>query len=422
MKILVVGSGGREHALAWKLAQSERIQMVYVAPGNGGTARDGRLVNVDITDPAQLADFVQLENVALTVVGPEIPLAAGIVNLFRARGLKIFGPTKEAAQLESSKDFAKSFMQRHGIPTAAYKTFSEARDAHAYIDEQGAPIVIKADGLAAGKGVVVAMTLHEAHDAIDLMLLDNRFGDAGARVVVEEFLAGEEASFIVMCDGKHVLPLATSQDHKRLQDHDAGPNTGGMGAYSPAPIVTPAMHARVMREVINPTIAGMAKDGITFTGFLYAGLMIDAQGNPKTLEFNCRMGDPETQPIMARLKSDLVGVMEHAIDGTLDTVELEWDRRTAVGVVMAAHGYPDDPRKGDVIDGIPAETPECVTFHAGTTIVDGLLRTNGGRVLCVVGLGDSVKMAQKQAYETVDQIRFAGAQFRRDIGWRGLKH
>jgi phosphoribosylamine--glycine ligase len=422
MKILVVGSGGREHALAWKLAQSERIQVVYVAPGNGGTARDGRLVNVDISDPAKLADFAQIENIALTVVGPETPLAAGIVNLFRARGLKIFGPTKEAAQLESSKDFAKSFMQRHGIPTAAYRTFSEARDAHAYIDEQGAPIVVKADGLAAGKGVVVAMTLAEAHDAVDLMLLDNRFGDAGARVVVEEFLAGEEASFIVMCDGKNVLPLATSQDHKRLKDQDEGPNTGGMGAYSPAPIVTPAMHARVMREVINPTITGMAKDGITFTGFLYAGLMIDAQGNPKTLEFNCRMGDPETQPIMARLKSDLVGVMEHAVNGTLDTVELEWDRRTAVGVVMAAAGYPDDPRKGDVIEGIPAETAECVTFHAGTTIVDGTLRTNGGRVLCVVGLGDSVKMAQKQAYETVDQIRFAGAQFRRDIGWRGLKH
>ncbi|MFC0132805.1 phosphoribosylamine--glycine ligase [Massilia eurypsychrophila] len=422
MKILVVGSGGREHALAWKLAQSERIQVVYVAPGNGGTARDGRLVNVDISDPAQLADFVQSENIALTVVGPETPLAAGIVNLFRARGLKIFGPTKEAAQLESSKDFAKSFMQRHGIPTAAYRTFSEACDAHAYIDEQGAPIVVKADGLAAGKGVVVAMTLAEAHDAVDLMLLDNRFGDAGARVVVEEFLAGEEASFIVMCDGKNVLPLATSQDHKRLKDHDEGPNTGGMGAYSPAPIVTPAMHARVMREVINPTITGMAKDGITFTGFLYAGLMIDAQGNPKTLEFNCRMGDPETQPIMARLKSDLVGVMEHAVNGTLDTVELEWDRRTAVGVVMAAAGYPDDPRKGDVIEGIPAETAECVTFHAGTTIADGALRTNGGRVLCVVGLGDSVKMAQKRAYETVDQIRFAGAQFRRDIGWRGLKH
>jgi phosphoribosylamine--glycine ligase len=422
MKILVVGSGGREHALAWKLAQSERIQMIYVAPGNGGTARDGRLVNVALTDPQQLADFAQAENIALTVVGPETPLAAGIVNLFRARGLKIFGPTKEAAQLESSKDFAKSFMQRHGIPTAAYRTFADVREAHAYIDAQGAPIVIKADGLAAGKGVVVAMTLQEAHEAADLMLLDNRFGDAGARIVVEEFLAGEEASFIVMCDGKNVLPLATSQDHKRLKDNDEGPNTGGMGAYSPAPIVTPAMHARVMREVINPTITGMAKDGITFTGFLYAGLMIDAQGNPKTLEFNCRMGDPETQPIMARLKSDLVGVMEHAVNGTLDTVELEWDRRTAVGVVMAAAGYPDDPRKGDVIEGIPAETPECVTFHAGTTIVDGVLQTNGGRVLCVVGLGDSVKMAQKQAYETVDQIRFAGAQFRRDIGWRGLKH
>ncbi len=422
MKILVVGSGGREHALAWKLAQSERIQMIYVAPGNGGTARDSRLVNVPLTDPQQLADFVQTENVALTVVGPETPLAAGIVNLFRARGLKIFGPTKEAAQLESSKDFAKSFMQRHGIPTAAYRTFSEAREAHAYIDEQGAPIVVKADGLAAGKGVVVAMTLQEAHDAVDLMLLDNRFGDAGARVVVEEFLAGEEASFIVMCDGKNVLPLATSQDHKRLKDHDEGPNTGGMGAYSPAPIVTPAMHARVMREVINPTIAGMARDGIVFTGFLYAGLMIDAAGNPKTLEFNCRMGDPETQPIMARLKSDLVGVMEHAVAGTLDTVELEWDRRTAVGVVMAAAGYPDDPVKGDVIEGIPPETPECVTFHAGTAIADGALVTNGGRVLCVVGLGDSVKMAQKQAYETVDKIHFAGAQFRRDIGWRGLKH
>ncbi|GGE77133.1 phosphoribosylamine--glycine ligase [Massilia psychrophila] len=422
MKILVVGSGGREHALAWKLAQSERIQMVYVAPGNGGTARDGRLVNVDLTDPAQLADFVVAEHVAFTVVGPEVPLAAGIVNLFRARGLKIFGPTKEAAQLESSKDFAKAFMQRHGIPTAAYKTFSDVAQAHAYIDAQGAPIVIKADGLAAGKGVVVAMTLQEAHDAADLMLLDNRLGDAGARIVVEEFLAGEEASFIVMCDGKHVLPLATSQDHKRLKDHDEGPNTGGMGAYSPAPIVTPEMHARVMREVINPTINGMAKDGTVFTGFLYAGLMIDAQGNLKTLEFNCRMGDPETQPIMARLKSDLVSVMEHAINGTLDTVELEWDRRTAVGVVMAAPGYPDNARKGDVIDGIPAETPECVTFHAGTTIVDGTLQTNGGRVLCVVGLGDSIKTAQKQAYETVDKIRFNGAQFRRDIGWRGLKH
>jgi phosphoribosylamine--glycine ligase len=421
MKILVVGSGGREHALAWKLAQSERIQIVYVAPGNGGTARDPRLVNVDITDPAALADFVVAEHVSLTLVGPEAPLAAGIVNLFRARGLKVFGPTKEAAQLESSKDFAKAFMERHGIPTAKYQSFSDAAQAHAYIDANGAPIVIKADGLAAGKGVVVAMTLEEAHAAVDHMLSDNRFGDAGARIVIEEFLAGEEASFIVMCDGKNVLPLATSQDHKRLKDHDEGPNTGGMGAYSPAPIVTPAMHARVMREIIMPTIQGMAKDGITYTGFLYAGLMIDAAGNPRTLEFNCRMGDPETQPIMARLKSDFVNVLEHACNGTLDAAELEWDRRTAVGVVMAAHGYPDTPRKGDTIHGIPAETPESVTFHAGTTVVGGTLQTSGGRVLCVVGLGDNVKMAQKQAYESVDKIRFDGAQYRRDIGWRALK-
>ena len=422
MKILVVGSGGREHALAWKLAQSERIQIVYVAPGNGGTARDVRLVNVELTDPAALADFVEKEHVGLTVVGPEVPLAAGIVDLFRARGLKIFGPTKAAAQLESSKDFAKAFMQRHGIPTARYETFADAAPAHAYIDANGAPIVIKADGLAAGKGVVVAMSLEEAHQAVDDMLSDNRFGDAGARIVIEEFLAGEEASFIVMCDGKNVLPLATSQDHKRLRDHDEGPNTGGMGAYSPAPIVTPAMHARVMREIINPTIQGMAKDGIVFTGFLYAGLMIDDKGNPRTLEFNCRMGDPETQPIMARLKSDLLTVMEHAVNGTLDAVELDWDRHTAVGVVMAAAGYPDSPRKGDVIDGIPAETPECVTFHAGTQIAGGKLLSSGGRVLCVVGLGDSVKMAQKQAYETIDKIHFNGAQYRRDIGWRGLKH
>jgi phosphoribosylamine---glycine ligase len=421
MKILVVGAGGREHALAWKLAQSERIQMVYVAPGNGGTARDVRLKNVAITDPAELADFAVAEQIALTVVGPEATLAAGIVNLFRARGLKIFGATKEAAQLESSKDFAKAFMERHGIPTAKYQSFTDAAQAHAYVDANGAPIVIKADGLAAGKGVVVAMTLDEAHQAVDHMLSDNRFGDAGARIVVEEFLDGEEASFIVMCDGKNILPLATSQDHKRLQDHDQGPNTGGMGAYSPAPIVTPAMHARVMREIINPTIQGMAKDGIQYTGFLYAGLMIDAQGNPKTLEFNCRMGDPETQPIMSRLKSDLVGVMEHAVNGTLDAVELEWDRRTAVGVVMAAGGYPDNPRKGDVITGIPAETPECVTFHAGTALAGEELVTSGGRVLCVVGLGDSVKMAQKQAYEAVDKISFAGAQFRRDIGWRATK-
>jgi len=422
MKILVVGSGGREHALAWKLAQSERIQMVYVAPGNGGTARDARLVNVNITDLHELANFVESEGISLTVVGPETPLAGGIVNLFRARGLKVFGPTKEAAQLESSKDFAKAFMQRHGIPTAKYQTFSDVAQAHAYIDANGAPIVIKADGLAAGKGVVVAMSLEEAHAAVDHMLSDNAFGDAGARIVIEEFLAGEEASFIVMCDGKNILPLATSQDHKRLKDNDEGPNTGGMGAYSPAPIVTPAMHARVMREIINPTIAGMAKDGIVFTGFLYAGLMIDAQGNPRTLEFNCRMGDPETQPIMSRLKTDLVTVMEHAVNGTLDQVELEWDRRTAVGVVLAAAGYPDAPLKGAVIEGIPAETSESVTFHAGTADVSGQLQVTGGRVLCVVGLADSIKLAQKAAYEVVDQISFEGMQCRRDIGWRGLKH
>ena len=360
-------------------------------------------------------------NADTTRIDQETPLAAGIVDIFRARGLKIFGPTRAAAQLESSKDFAKAFMQRHQIPTARYQTFSEAAPAHAYIDAQGAPIVIKADGLAAGKGVVVAMTADEAHAAIDMMLSDNRFGDAGARVVVEEFLEGEEASFIVMVDGTHVLALATSQDHKRLLDHDAGPNTGGMGAYSPAPVVTPVLHARVMREIILPTVQGMAKDGIPFTGFLYAGLMIDAQGNAKTLEFNCRMGDPETQPIMARLKTDLVTVMEHAIDGTLDTIELEWDRRTALGVVMAAGGYPDAPRKGDVITGIPAETEHSVTFHAGTVLEDKKLITAGGRVLCVVGLGDSVKVAQKNAYEALDKIHFDGMQFRRDIGWRALK-
>jgi phosphoribosylamine--glycine ligase len=418
---MVVGSGGREHALAWKLAQSKRLQLVYVAPGNGGTALDGRLENIPLTDPAALADFAEEEGIAITVVGPETPLAAGIVDLFRERGLKIFGPTQQAAQLESSKDFAKSFMQRHGIPTAEYQTFSNVADAHAYIDAKGAPIVIKADGLAAGKGVVVALTLEEAHGAVDMMLSDNRLGDAGARVVIEEFLDGEEASFIVMVDGKNILPLATSQDHKRLMDQDQGPNTGGMGAYSPAPIVTPALHARVMREIIQPTVSGMAKDGIPFTGFLYAGLMIDAKGNPKTLEFNCRMGDPETQPIMARLKTDLVEVMEHAVNGTLDAIELEWDRRTALGVVMAAGGYPDAPRRGDAITGIPDETENHVVFHAGTTHEGKTLVTNGGRVLCVVGLGDSVRMAQTEAYRALDSIRFDGMQFRRDIGWRALK-
>jgi phosphoribosylamine---glycine ligase len=421
MKILVVGSGGREHALAWKLAQSERIQTVFVAPGNGGTALDSRLQNIAITDPAALADFAVQEHVALTVVGPEVPLAAGIVNIFRARGLKIFGPTREAAQLESSKDFAKAFMHRHHIPTAEYETFADLAAAHAYIDKKGAPIVIKADGLAAGKGVVVAMDLQEAHDAVDMMLSDNKLGDAGARVVIEEFLAGEEASFIVMVDGKNVLALATSQDHKRLLDDDQGPNTGGMGAYSPAPIVTPQLHARVMREIILPTVHGMAKDGIVFTGFLYAGLMIDDHGNPKTLEFNCRMGDPETQPIMSRLKTDLVTVMEHAVNGTLDTIELEWDRRTALGVVLAAANYPDTPRKGDVIKDIPAETSDSVTFHAGTQLLDGKLQTSGGRVLCVVGLADNVKLAQKHAYDVVEKIQFDGAQYRRDIGWRALK-
>ncbi len=421
MKILVVGSGGREHALAWKLAQSKKIQVVMVAPGNGGTALDGRLKNIFITDPVQLADYVQQEHIALTVVGPEAPLAAGIVDVFRERGLKIFGPTKKAAQLESSKDFAKAFMQRHGIPTAAYQSFSDAKAAHDYIDQQGAPIVIKADGLAAGKGVVVAMTLKEAHDAVDMMLSDNRFGDAGARVVVEEFLEGEEASFIVMVDGKNILPLATSQDHKRLMDNDEGPNTGGMGAYSPAPIVTPQLHARVMREIILPTVQGMAKDGIPYTGFLYAGLMIDAEGNPKTLEFNCRMGDPETQPIMVRLKTDLVKVMEHAVDGTLDQIELEWDRRTALGVVMAAANYPESPRKGDVIKGIPAETDDSVTFHAGSVLENDQLKTAGGRVLCVVGLGGTVRVAHKAAYEALDKIHFDGMQFRRDIGWRAMR-
>ncbi|SAL11859.1 phosphoribosylamine--glycine ligase [Caballeronia sordidicola] len=420
MKLLVVGSGGREHALAWKLAQSPRVQMVYVAPGNGGTAQDERLLNVDITDPAALADFAEKEQIALTVVGPEGPLAAGIVNLFRSRGLKIFGPTREAAQLESSKDFAKAFMKRHAIPTAEYETFTDIAAAHAYLDTKGAPIVIKADGLAAGKGVVVATTLEEAHAAVDSMLADNKLGDAGARVVIEEFLDGEEASFIVMVDGKHVLALASSQDHKRLLDGDKGPNTGGMGAYSPAPIVTPQLHARVMREIILPTVRGMEQEGIRYTGFLYAGLMIDAHGNPKTLEFNCRMGDPETQPIMARLKGDFSKVVELAIAGTLATAEIEWDRRTALGVVLAAHNYPDTPRKGDRISGIPAETPEAVTFHAGTTLENGKLTTSGGRVLCVVGLSDSVRGAQSVVYDTINQITFDGMQYRRDIGYRAL--
>jgi phosphoribosylamine--glycine ligase len=425
MKVLVIGGGGREHALAWKLAQSPKVQAVYVAPGNGGTALDPRLENLPITDIAQLRQWALDEKIALTVVGPEAPLAAGVVDAFRAAGLRVFGPTQAAAQLESSKAFSKAFMKRHGIPTAAYETFTDAVQAHASVDRQGAPIVIKADGLAAGKGVVVAMSLAEAHEAIDFMLLDNTLGVAhnqgGARVVIEEFLVGEEASFIVLCDGRNVTALATSQDHKRLMDNDQGPNTGGMGAYSPAPVVTPEVHARAMREVILPTIRGMEKDGIPYTGFLYAGLMIDAQGQVKTLEFNCRMGDPETQPIMMRLKSDLVEVMLAATSGALDTLELQWDRRTALGVVMAAGGYPMDPRKGDVIHGLPAEAPDAMVFHAGTARQGEQTVTSGGRVLCVTALADTVKAAQVRAYEVLRGISFEGAQWRTDIGHRAVK-
>ena len=420
MKLLVIGNGGREHAIAWKLAQSPRIQRIYVAPGNGGTARDPDLANVPITGIPELVEFAQQEDIYLTVVGPEAPLAAGVVDAFRAAGLKIFGPTQAAAQLESSKDFAKAFMLRHGIPTAAYATFTQAAEAHAYIEQQGAPIVIKADGLAAGKGVVVAQSLDEAHAAVDMMLGDQKLGEAGARVVIEECLLGEEASFIVLVDGEHVLPMATSQDHKRLLDHDQGPNTGGMGAYSPAPVVTPELHARILREVIMPTVQGMAKDGIRYTGFLYAGVMIDAQHNIKVLEFNCRMGDPETQPIMLRLKSDLLNLLEHAVNGTLHTVDAEWDRRTALGVVMAAAGYPESPRKGDLITGLPPKGEDYMVFHAGTQQTGRDVFTSGGRVLCVTALGDTVKMAQRRAYEIADQIKFDGAQMRRDIGYRAL--
>ena len=425
MKLLVIGSGGREHALAWKLLQSPRVEHVFVAPGNGGTALMDRTSNVALADPAALADFVQREGVSLTVVGPEAPLAAGVVDTFRARGLAIFGPTRAAAQLESSKDFAKAFMVRHQIPTAVYQTFTDPLAAHIYIDERGAPIVIKADGLAAGKGVVVAMSLPEAHAAVDAMLGDGALGSAGARVVIEECLVGEEASFIVLCDGKHILPLATSQDHKRLQDGDQGPNTGGMGAYSPAPVVTEAIHQRVMREVIEPTIRGMAEDGIAFTGFLYAGLMIgpgdDATRSIKVLEFNCRLGDPETQPIMMRIRSDLLEIFEHGVGGSLDQARVEWDPRTALGVVMASANYPGTPRLGDAVSGIPAAMPECVTFHAGTAINNNTLVTSGGRVLCITALEDSVAATRQRVYAVVDAIRFDGAQFRRDIGWRALE-
>ena len=420
MKILVIGGGGREHALAWKLAQSPRVSKVCVAPGNAGTAREEGLQNVTLGDHGQVIDFIDKNEIALTVVGPEAPLAAGLVDAVRAAGHRIFGPTQQAAQLESSKDFAKSFMARHGIPTAAYATFTDAAAAHAYIDREGAPIVIKADGLAAGKGVVVAMNADEAHAAVDMMLVGNKMGAAGARVVIEEFLEGEEASFIVLADGRNVLALASSQDHKRLQDGDRGPNTGGMGAYSPAPVVTPGVHARVMREVIQPTINGMAADGIPYGGFLYAGLMLGANGGLKVLEFNCRMGDPETQPIMMRLKSDLVPLLEAALDGRLDTASAEWDPRVALGVVLAAANYPEDPRKGDVIRGLPAPGEDCHVFHAGTALAGDNVVTSGGRVLCVTALGHNARTAQRRAYEIVDLIRFDGMQYRRDIGHRAV--
>jgi phosphoribosylamine--glycine ligase len=432
MKILVIGSGGREHALAWRLAQGAKVQKVFVAPGNAGTALEEGVENIDITAIPELIEFVKREDIYMTVVGPEAPLAAGIVDAFRAAGLKIFGPTKAAAQLESSKDFAKRFMVRHNIPTAFFETFKDIKAARAYIEKHGTPIVVKADGLAAGKGVVVAMSKDEAFAAIEMMLADDRSGDVrlehdrrlGARVVIEEYLEGEEASFIVMVDGKNILPLATSQDHKRLLDGDLGPNTGGMGAYSPAPIVTPQLHARVLREVIQPVVRGMEKEGVPFTGFLYAGLMIDAQGNAKVLEFNCRMGDPETQPIMLRLKSDFAVIVEHAINGTLDQVQAEWDRRTALGVVMAAANYPDVPRKGDVITGLTTQftskLEDAHVFHAGTTQQGDHIVTNGGRVLCVTALGTMVKMAQRRAYEIADGIRFDGCQMRRDIGYRAI--
>ncbi len=442
VNVLVVGSGGREHALAWKLAQSQRVHKVYVANGNGGTGLDSRLENINIAsnDVQGLLAWVQEHDIALTVVGPEQPLAAGIVDAFKSKGLRIFGPTAAAAQLESSKAFSKSFMQRHGIPTAQHETFENADLAHAYIEKIGAPIVIKADGLAAGKGVVVARNLNEAHAAVDFMLAQNESnvfgvvhntnneGQAQPRVVIEEFLAGEEASFIVMCDGKNVAVMATSQDHKRLNNKDEGPNTGGMGAYSPAPVVTPDVYAKAMREVIYPTIKGMAKEGMVFTGFLYAGLMIDAKGGIKTLEFNCRMGDPETQPILMRLKSDFFEALWAATEQKLDTIELQWDRRTALGVVLAADGYPLTPRKNDIISGLVAldalaleAEQDVVVFHAGTTMDDhGQLLTSGGRVLCVTALGNSVKDAQNKAYKTIDDIHFSGKQYRTDIGFKAV--
>ncbi len=424
MNVLVIGRGGREHAMAWKIARSPRVAQVYVAPGNAGTARAADLVNVPIVGSGALIDFARREQVGLTVVGPEAPIAEGIVDEFRAAGLRIFGPTRAAAQLESSKDYAKAFMQRHGIPTAASRTFTSPKDAHAYVSGRGAPIVVKADGLAAGKGVVVAATGDEAHAAIDHMLVANAMGAAGGRVVIEDFLDGEEASFIVMVDGTHVLPLASSQDHKRLRDGDTGPNTGGMGAYSPAPVVTPEAHARIMREVIDPAVAGMAADGVPYTGFLYAGVMLDAQGAPRVLEFNARLGDPETQPILLRLRSDFVELLEHGVAGTLDRVEAEWDRRAALGVVLAAGGYPGAPRLGAAIEGLeritPAAHPDVQVFHAGTALAGERVCVSGGRVLCVTALGDSVRLAHRAAYAAAGAISFDGMQHRGDIGHRAI--
>jgi len=420
MKLLVIGSGGREHAISWRLAQSPRVQKVFVAPGNGGTAREAGLENVAISAIDKLAEFAHAENIHLTVVGPEAPLAEGIVDLFRSSGLRIFGPTQACARLESSKQFAKEFMIRHGIPTAEFSSFDTASAAHAYIDAHGTPIVVKADGLAAGKGVIVATSADEAHRAVERILVERTLGAAGSRVVIEGLLEGEEASFIVLADGEHVLPLATSQDHKRLKDGDLGPNTGGMGAYSPAPVVTPELHARVVREIIQPVLAGMAAEGQRYTGFLYAGLMIDGAGNPRVLEFNCRLGDPETQPILLRLKSDLFELIESAMDGRLARVKAEWDRRAALGVVLAAAGYPDAPKKGDAVTGLPATGEDFRVFHSGTALKDGAIVTSGGRVLCATALGDSIKVAQRRAYEVVEAIRFDGMQYRRDIGHRAV--
>ncbi|HEY9036057.1 MAG TPA: phosphoribosylamine--glycine ligase [Pseudomonadales bacterium] len=422
MNILIIGSGGREHALAWKAAQSAEVDTVFVAPGNAGTAREARCQNVDLDamDFAALADFAEAKRVGLTIIGPEAPLVGGIVDYFQARGLRCFGPSQGAAQLEGSKAFTKDFLARHAIPTAAYQNFTAIEPALAYLHQHGVPIVIKADGLAAGKGVIVAETMQQAEEAVRDMLSGNAFGEAGCRVVIEEFLAGEEASFIVMVDGEHVLAMATSQDHKRVGDGDTGPNTGGMGAYSPAPVVTDAVHQRVMHDIILPTVRGMAAEGNAYTGFLYAGLMIDEAGTPKVIEYNCRFGDPETQPIMMRLRSDLVGLCNAALDKTLDTAQADWDERATVGIVMAAGGYPGDYSKGHVISGLDGDTADCKTFHAGTRLDGDRVVTSGGRVLCVTAIGRSVSEAQQRAYQRLDSIHWDDAFYRHDIAYRAI--